>query len=120
MDDKVLVSLQTLITGFVVVFAMLLLLIAIIKIYGTIIYSIQNRNKNKKADKIKAQEPISTPKENVETFSNSLNGEIIAVISAAVDSMYGGSKVKIKSIKKSSSQKSAWRSAGVSNNTCPF
>ena len=40
-----------LITGFVVVFAVLILLIAIIKIYSTIVYNFQNKPKKEKKNK---------------------------------------------------------------------
>ena len=47
--------------------------------------------------------------------------EVIAVISAAVATMYGGSeKVKIKSVKRSRAKRSAWANAGVIENTRPF
>ena len=45
MEDKITVSITILLTGFVVVFAVLLLLIGIIKLYGTIVYKIQNKDK---------------------------------------------------------------------------
>ena len=48
--DKLTLSLTVLLTGFAVVFVVLLLLIGIIKLYGTIIYNIQNEGHKKKKD----------------------------------------------------------------------
>lgn len=120
MQDNFMLSLTTLLTGFVVVFALLLLLIGVIKLYGTIVYSIENRNKKSKDKEQSNTVTQDTTIENVETFSNSLSGEIIAVISAAVDSLYGPGKVKVKAVKKTSNNRSAWRTTGVIDNTRPF
>ena len=50
-----------------------------------------------------------------------VNEEVIAVISAAVATMYGSpEKARIKSIKKSSGGRSAWANAGLLDNTRPF
>lgn len=116
--DNFTLSLTILLTGFVVVFLILFLLIGVIKLYGTIVYNAQNKVKNK--EKVKEDQNIVEPQTQVETFSNSINDELIAVISAAVDAMYGTGKVKVKTIKRSTKEKSAWRSAGVINNTRPF
>ena len=43
MGEKITLSLTILLTGFAVVFAVLLVLIGIIKAYGTAVYKIQNR-----------------------------------------------------------------------------
>ena len=96
--EKGIASAKVVLTGFVVVFAMLILLIFIIKIYGAIIQKAQNAGKKSKAKKAET------------------------VISAAVATMYGSSeKARIKSIKKSSDGgRSAWAKAGVLDNTRPF
>ena len=49
MGDNVTLSITILLTGFAVVFSVLLILIGIIKLYGTVIYNIQNRGREKKA-----------------------------------------------------------------------
>ena len=101
----------------------LLILIGVIKLYGTIVYSIQHKEKKPKEIK-KTEEIVEIPEiakvESVEVFENSLSGEMIAVIAAAVDSMYGPGKAKIRAIKKTGSRKNAWRSAGIADNTSPF
>ncbi len=49
--DKLTLSLTVLLTGFAVVFAVLLILIGIIKLYGTVIFNIQNKNRGQKANR---------------------------------------------------------------------
>ena len=125
MADKGIISAKVVLAGIVVVFSMLLLLIVIIAVYGKIVSAFTNRAKNKK----KAKQAKSVPSTSVAPVSaptpvastNGVSDEVVAVISAAVASMYGSTaKVKIKSIKKSSASRSAWANAGVLNNTRPF
>ena len=106
--EKGIASAKVVLTGFVVVFAMLILLIFIIKIYGAIIQKAQDAGKKSKEKK--AETVAETP------------APVVAVISAAVATMYGSSeKARIKSIKKSSDGgRSAWAKAGVLDNTRPF
>ena len=90
---------------------------------------IQLQNKRKRREKKKAAETKKQQEVKVQTVepvatakpaSNGVTDEVVAVISAAVYSMYGSTdKVKIKSIKKASGR-SAWANAGVLNNTRPF
>lgn len=127
--DKFTISASMLLTGFTIVFAVLIFLIFIIWLYGRIIIKAQNKAVAKKnvKEKVKVErkpEPkIQTPVNNksvIKPEKNCLNDEVVAVISAAVYSMYGSAKkVKIKSIKKSGAS-SAWKNAGILNNTRPF
>lgn len=110
-------------TGFVIVFAVLILLIIIIKIYSTIVYNAENRNKKKTENVQQASvvEPVVTQPIAEPVANDGIPEEVIAVISAAVATMYGSKeKVKIKSIKKSSGGRSAWANAGILDNTRPF
>ena len=127
MGDNFTLSITILLTGFVVVFAVLLVLIGIIKLYGTVIFNIQNKKRIKKAsrnaDLPKAQrddQPEPLPAAVVEAEPEVDDGELIAVISAAVYSMSPSSSVRIKSVRKARSGASAWRSAGLSDNVRPF
>ena len=129
--DKWISSAKVILTGFAVVFAMLLVLIAIIKIYSAIVTKFQDRN-NVKAQK---KQKVAQPKDSLKkpsvppapvsvaeaTSSDGVTDEeIVAVIAAAVSALYGSkSKVKIKSIKKAGGR-SAWANAGVLENTRPF
>lgn len=124
MGEKITLSLTILLTGFAVVFAVLLALIGIIKAYGTAVYKVQNRHQMKKitrnADLPKAErEPEDDLPVALESEEED-NDELIAVISAAVYSMYSPKNIRIKSIRKAPSRTNAWRNAGISDNVRPF
>lgn len=127
--EKGITSAKVVLTGFVVVFAMLILLIFIIKIYSAIVQKAQSAGSNSKKgkknkDEKPAEKPAAAPASVVTTSAatDGISDEVVAVISAAVATMYGSSeKARIKSIKKSSdSGRSAWAKAGVLDNTRPF
>ena len=126
--EKVTTSLTILITGFVVVFAVLILLISLIKVYGIIVTkaleSVEKSKAAKTATLEKTSESIAVADEPVELpesiDDNSLNEEIIAVIAAAVDAMYGEGTVKVKSIKRVPQSRPVWGTAGIMDNTRPF
>ncbi len=124
LEEKFSISLTTLLTGFVVVFLVLILLIVVISVYGKIVYSAQNKSKEK-ANEVKAEAPKAVASVNTAPIKSSASGisdEIIAVIAAAVDSTYGAGNAKIKTIQKSSpiSGRPVWSQAGVLDNTRPF
>lgn len=124
MGDKLTLSLTVLLTGFAVVFAVLLILIGIIKLYGTIIYNIQNRGLKKKntpqAKSAAVSDKVMEPVVSVDADEETDDDALIAVISAAVYSMYSSSGVRIKSIRKAKPASNAWRNAGLSDNLRPF
>jgi len=128
MAEKGISSAKVILTGFVVVFAVLLLLIIIIKIYSAIVNKAQSAGfkVKKKVETPGKPEKTVTKAEPVkeqpaQTQTDGIPDEVIAVISAAVATMYGGKdKVRIKSVKKSGSKRSAWANAGVIENTRPF
>ncbi len=112
-----------LITGFVVVFSVLILLIGIIKLYSTIVYKAEMKAKERKEKKSKNDDD-DTPKGtgagggSVATATNGVSGEVLACIAAAVAMMYGDG-VRIKNIRKAPAR-SAWGNAGVVANTRAF
>ncbi len=127
--EKGITSAKVVLTGFVVVFAMLILLIFIIKIYSAIVQKAQSAGSNsKKRKKYKDEKPAEKPAAapapvvTASAATDGISDEVVAVISAAVATMYGSSeKARIKSIKKSSDGgRSAWAKAGVLDNTRPF
>lgn len=125
--DNFTLALTVLITGFVVVFAVLILLIFIIKLYGTIVYKAQEKSKLKKeaalqaekaeAEKAKAQ---AQPQQKAPAVSEGIPPQVVAAIAAAVDSLYGDGSCKIKSIKKLPQSRPVWSTAGLMDNTRPF
>lgn len=130
LSEKGIASAKVILTGFVVVFSVLLLLILIIKLYSTIVQKAQQSGKKKK-EKIKVKEdtpsvsaPAAAPvvsASSVQSVQDGVTDEVVAVISAAVATMYGSSgKARINSIKKSNSGRSAWANAGILDNTRPF
>ena len=123
--EKGIASAKVVLTGFVVVFAVLILLIVIIKIYSGIVSAAQQgvKKKTKVAEKPKEASAVTTPVSvaPAPVADDGVNEEVIAVISAAVATMYGSpEKARIKSIKKSSGGRSAWANAGLLDNTRPF
>lgn len=135
MMENLNLCLTILITGFTVVFAVLLLLILVIKVYGTIVQKAlkwsQDRREAKQQAKLeekqrlnaeKAEKTEPAPKAAPAAKANGIDPEIVAVIAAAVDSTYGSGAAKITSIKKSKTPNSrpAWGMAGILENTKPF
>lgn len=112
--EKVTVAAKVILTGFVVVFAVLVLLIFIIKGYSFAVNMVVN-----KPDIIEISDNSSVG--SVVGVNNSIPEEIIAVISSAVSVMYStDEKVRIKNVKKTDNQRSAWAKAGLFDNTRPF
>lgn len=121
--EKGISSAKVILTGFVVVFSVLLLLIAIIKIYSAIVQKALGLGTKKKTkEKIEGDIVSSTPSvAPAPVVQDGIPEEVVAVIAAAVATMYGSSaKPRIKSIKKSGTGRSAWANAGVLENTRPF
>lgn len=117
------------ITGLVLVFTMLLLLVFILIIFGWISTAIKIASEKKAA---KAREALfaalsddSHLEENTnisQTENSTISNEIVAVISAAISTLYinSGKTPVIKTIKPSSGRRSAWGNAGVADNTRSF
>ena len=128
MGDNFTLSITILLTGFAVVFSVLLILIGIIKAYGTVVYNLQNKKRTKKASRNadlpkavrETEEQPAEPAVVIEADSQTDDDALIAVISAAVYSMYSSSDVRIKRIRRAPVRSDAWRSAGVSENVRPF
>lgn len=119
------------ITGVLIVFTMLVLLVVVLILFGKISECVQNLSA-KKAEKARAavvadmvahSSNISDKKTNTISEGNDLlTQEVVAVISAAIATMYAGSGKKpvIKAIKKSTGMRSAWANAGIADNTRVF
>ena len=112
-------------SGVFIVFMMLVFLVYVLSIFG-LISKIGLKRQEKRNKALNAKE-VQETKESVSTeikseTSEQINPEIVAVISAAVASMYFGSSKKpvIKAVKRSGATMSAWASAGVRNNTRAF
>lgn len=115
------------ITGIVVVFIGLILLIICVSIYGKIFDSINNKKAaKKKAEEKAVAEKVSSaplaPAPTAPVVEDGIEQEIVAVIAAAVAAMgaSSGKKLALRSVRTAKPQRSAWASAGISDNTRPF
>ena len=118
---------STLITGLVVVFLILVILVAILWGMGKLL-NIKIKKKPKAANAAPAPAPAPAPAapvpaEPAEEYYDEDDSEIIAVIAAAI-AAYGeseGKQYRIASVRKRDrSQRSSWSAAGISENTRPF
>lgn len=110
-------------SGVVIVFLMLELLVIITKFFGKIMDSLNGSGKGTKPDnKQKPEKTVNKPVASSSVNSAECSGEIVAVIAAAVDSFYADKKVKpvIRSVKPVTYGRSAWSVAGIMDNTESF
>lgn len=118
----------TVITGLVVVFLALILLILFVSLFGFIFDSIEEKKKQKQnVPEQKETTPSQVnPVSEIKPETSEDENEVIAAISAAVAMMaaHDGKNYAIKSIKRAVNQKrssgSIWGSAGQRENTRPF
>lgn len=112
------------ITGLVVVFLGLVLLIAFISIIGKIFTAINNRKKTEAPPEQKASAPAVKAAPAAQT-GNSEDDEVIAVISAAVAMMSeaDGTVYRVRSVRRAAgngASGNAWAAAGLRESTSPF
>ena len=109
------------ITGIVLVFLILILLMAIITLEGKIFDSM---NAKKKAAKEAAKAPAAQPAAPVQQAAaapapqveEGIPGDVIAAIMAAIHAM-GNGKYTLKAVRRG---KNGWGNAGVNDTTAPF
>ena len=109
------------ITGIVLVFLILVLLMAIITLEGKIFDSM---NAKKKAAKEAAKAPAAQPAAPVQQAAaapapqveEGIPGDVIAAIMAAIHAL-GNGKYTLKAVRRS---KNGWGNAGVNDTTAPF
>jgi len=109
------------ITGIVLVFLILVLLMAIITLEGKIFDSM---NAKKKAAKAPAAKPAAKPAAPVQQAAAApapqveagIPGDVVAAIMAAIHAM-GNGKYTLKAVRRS---KNGWGNAGVNDTTAPF
>lgn len=116
------------ITGIVVVFIGLVLLILLVSIYGKIFDVINSRaarkaeEANKAAEAAKAATKPEPVKVAAPVVEDGIEEETVAVIMAAISAMSSaeGKKLVLKSVKTAKPQRPAWSTAGIIDNTRPF
>ena len=109
------------ITGIVLVFLILILLMAIITLEGKIFDSL---NAKKKAAKEAAKAPAAKPAAPVQQAAaapapqveEGIPGDVVAAIMAAIHAM-GNGKYTLRAVRRS---KNGWGNAGVNDTTAPF
>ncbi|MBQ8572685.1 MAG: OadG family transporter subunit [Ruminococcus sp.] len=115
-------ALVVLVTGVVVVFAVLLMLIGLIKLYSTIVYKAQNRApkapKNNDGNVAKSA-VINNNGVMAVAQPQGLTDELIAVITAAAVACMGTSNVRVTGIRKRTNR-SEWSNAGINESVQPF
>lgn len=118
---------STLVTGIVVVFLILILLVFILWALGKVL-NMEKKPKNKPAEAAASVQAAPMPVvsgSEIEEYDedDEDDGEIIAVIAAAI-AAYGeadGKQYRIASVKrKEKSLRSNWSAAGINENTRPF
>lgn len=116
-------SAVTTISGLIIVFGMLLLLVLIISIFGLVS---KTAKKSASGSEKKAETPVKNtavkPSAPVNAAQSNDDDEVIAVISAAVAMMYEGTgkTAVIRSIKPASNARTAWAAAGIRDNVRAF
>lgn len=112
------------VTGLIVVFAALILLIVCIYVINAIIGLFTKRGEKKSGDDTgKTAAPKAAGKQAVTqaaVVEPGISGGVVAAIAAAIAMLTGGKKAIIRSIKRSGSNRSVWASAGIAENTKPF
>jgi len=107
------------ITGIVLVFLILILLMAIITLEGKIFDSMNAKKKAaKEAAKAPAAQPAAQPAAPAPApqVEEGIPGDVIAAIMAAIHAM-GNGKYTLKAVRRS---KNGWGNAGVNDTTAPF
>lgn len=118
------------ITGVVVVFIGLILLIFFVFLYGRIFEVINNKKfeKSKKIleNKVSVASNQNTTNNNqsepIPIIENGIDEEVVAVITAAIMAMSAksGKRLALKSVKHAKPSRPVWANAGIAENTRPF
>lgn len=111
------------ITGLVVVFIGLILLILFVSVLGMIFTNI-GKAKAKKKTAVKTAEVKSEPVKSAPApvVEDGIGDEVVAVIAAAIAAMsaQSGKKLALRSVRTAKPARNAWAAAGLQDNTRPF
>ena len=115
--DVMSLAIIVLITGIVVVFAVLLILSILIKGYGGLINTFSKQQPRPRPKVMPNYLKVSKPQS-----TNIIDPKVVAVISAAVYEFYNNdsNRYKILDIEEEINTDSQWKYAGVLQNTSPF
>lgn len=122
-DPETIPVLVVVMIGLVLVFAILFILIAVIKIQGGLFGSAEKKKKIKSEAKEEITVPIQKAKpQNVPVppvVEKGIPGEVVAAIVASIDAMSGGAYV-LRAVGVHKKRRGAWGTAGVVQSTEPF
>ena len=116
----------TVLTGFVVVFLALILLVIIFWAFGKVM---DNLTKNSKpaapaADLAPPVRTVPAPKKAVEFAADGVSDDVIAAITGAISAILAeegdGKTYVVRSVKRVRKSRGAWGRAGMEENTRPF
>ncbi|MEM1485344.1 OadG family protein [Oscillospiraceae bacterium PP1C4] len=114
------------ITGLVVVFIALIGLSAIVWLFGKMFVAMSNKPtkpanlETQVSSAPKSPAPVASVKQAM-VVEDGIGDEIIAVISAAIAALDGGAgRFALRSVRRAKEARSAWASAGLTQNTQPF
>lgn len=106
-------------TGLVLVFAILIILTFLLYLEGKIFASFGKRKKEKEAMKVNLPVPVQATADIAPAIQEGIPSEVIAAIAAAVASLEGG-KYVLHTVSRQKSGRSEWGLAGVLSYTDPF
>ncbi len=111
--------LAVVLTGMIVVFIALVLLIAFVSIMGKIFDSVNGKKEKKNNNSLtETAAPKAVPAMEIE---DGISDEVVAVIAAAVAAMSGNFAVKsVKRVSAKSSRRGAWGVQGIAESTQVF
>ena len=121
----------TVLTGFVVVFLALVILVFLFWAFGRIMDNINGANRPEPAERPAEPVPPAPPKAPaasaprvVEFAADGVSDDVIAAITAAVSAILAeegdGKSYVVRSVKRVRSNRRAWAKAGIEENTRPF
>lgn len=113
------------VTGLVVVFAVLILLYLLISLEGVIFGALDKRKSGSKPEPTKqtpqqavSLAPVGKPAAPV--IEKGISAEVVAAISAAITCMEGGESFTIRTLTRAKKGRSAWGGAAMASYTEPF
>lgn len=120
---------STTLTGLVVVFVVLIVLIAAIKVFGIVINAMQNKKRDpllsasSQPQKADSKGNAILPAVTSDVSADSMSDEILAVITAAIafiSDNTSSQKYVVRNIRRAENGRPIWGFAGISENTRPF
>ena len=110
-------------TGLTVVFAVLIILVLVVALFGKIMGSTTNRKVKTPVEEKQIETFVADSSEKLSMeVEDGISEEVVAAIAAAVAVMMSsdGKAYQLRSIKRTGKNRPAWGIAGIQDNTRPF